>query len=366
VERGEPNEPEIWARWWSGRIKDPPTEHVLVHDQTKLDLLIISDTPIRMHSFYPPIKETKQPLRRLSRITSGINKKTSDMLGNLNVGHFFQVSTIALVLLASNAFLTVFYPTEGREFLSIFVGDFWERVGNLGLFLLEVIVPLALVLVVGLSLFLVRSDISRKIKELQEIKPDWKKRPRRYINRLRLQDVWQMGDLRVGSVVALTSTIFMNRIRSLSYSAAFSRPDLDDRIMTNQIFTLRNDQNPDNELIKLLKADSAWPPTKELDDIIFKAATMKTKLWIDHNPAEPLHDLDVLVISGQATFCFNLMKFMLEDCREDGEWIVSDTALVFEQALEEWKKLIADPTSLLKERKGHSRLEALRAEALAV
>jgi len=53
--RGEPVGPEDWANWMAGRmVQDSPHEHVKVQAKD-LDLLIVSDTPVRKASFYPKV-----------------------------------------------------------------------------------------------------------------------------------------------------------------------------------------------------------------------------------------------------------------------------------------------------------------------
>ena len=55
-----------------------------------------------------------------------------------------------------------------------------------------------------------------------------------------------------------------------------------------------------------------------------------------------------------------------DECRRDGEWLDPGTEDLFEQALAEWKKLVRDPLSLLNDRKRHSRLPELKAQAVTV
>ncbi|NNK37353.1 MAG: hypothetical protein HKP03_02640, partial [Xanthomonadales bacterium] len=75
-------------------------------------------------------------------------------------------------------------------------------------------------------------------------------------------------------------------------------------------------------------------------------------------------DLDFLVVCGQSTICYNLMRYLWEDLRdEDGSWLDPKMQGVFEHALREWKKLMDDPWSLLNDRKRKSRLTELNEHA---
>ena len=87
--------------------------------------------------------------------------------------------------------------------------------------------------------------------------------------------------------------------------------------------------------------------------------------WIQQAEGDPLNDLDYLVASGQATICYNLMRFLWEECRGPDGWLDAETGKLFGHAVNEWKKLINDPLSLLNDRKRRSRLPELNAQAAA-
>jgi hypothetical protein len=152
----------------------------------------------------------------------------------------------------------------------------------------------------------------------------------------------------------------MNRIRGLGYSTAYSRADLRDRVVCNEIFTLQDAPSAQDPLHAELARRQAWPPPPELARIVDRAASMATKLWLDQDPGDPLNDLDYLVIGGQATLCYNLMRNLWDCCRRDGSFLLDETRALFERAVTEWQRLAADPLCLLRERKGTSRIEACR------
>jgi hypothetical protein len=158
----------------------------------------------------------------------------------------------------------------------------------------------------------------------------------------------------------------MNRIRGLGYAVAYSRPDLKNRVLDNEIFTLQVQMEREDDFEKMLKTREAWPPPPEMARIVGKAATMPTKLWIEQDEGDSLTDLDYLVAAGQATICYNLLRHMWEECRDENGWMDPDTGKLFENTLVEWKKLIADPLSLLRDRKSKSRLAELNKQAAAM
>ena len=224
-------------------------------------------------------------------------------------------------------------------------------------FYLHVLLPFILLTgsLIGISFY--KRLKSKTIEKLQELIPSWEeKSPGKYINKLRISDLVRMGVLRAGSTAALTSTIFMDRIRGLGYSTVFSRHDLKDKVLTNEIFALQNRIDENDSYHTMLTKEGAWPLPPELKRIVGVAATMPTKLWIDHNEGDPLNDLDYLVVCGQATICYNLMEFIWEELREDdGTWVDPGMDETFNKAMTEWKKLMQDPLCLLKDRRAKRR-----------
>ena len=359
--RGDPPGPKEWANWMSGRVV-PGAEHKTVDvDSSDLDLLIISDTPVREASIYPKVTLTQggnpEPTGRLSRHA----RRANNWLGRITLGQLSRTATVVLALLTGSAALTAWDLYHGMINTS---DDL--LLGMKGFIVLHLLIPLFLILLTFAGLVLIKVNKARAIEHLTKVIPHWKKKPGRYIDRLRLGDLIQMGALRGGSVSALTSKIYMNRIRGLGYAVTYSREDLKSRVLDNEIFTLQVETDLDDEFHRMLKSRGAWPPPRELSGIIGKASTMATKLWIDRDEDDTLNDLDYLVVAGQATFAYNLMRHLWEECREGGEWMDPGTGDVFEQALVEWKKLVDDPLSLLRDRMRRSRLPELNVQAEAM
>jgi hypothetical protein len=358
--RGDPPGPKEWANWMAGRVV-PGAEHRTVDVNSEdLDLLIISDTPVRKASLYPRVSldATGTPERsgRLARQA----RQANNWLGKVTLGQLSRTASVVLGLLSVSAILTfwdLFHGMKGA-------GEGW-LLGMEGFVVLHLVIPLFLILLTLAGLVLIKVNKAHAIEALQRVIPHWKKNPGKYIDRLRLGDLLQMGALRGGSVSVLTSTIYMNRIRGLGYAAAYSREDLKNRVLDNEIYTLQVQSARDDDLHDHLASLRAWPPGPEMSRIIGKAATMPTKLWIQRAEGDPLNDLDYLVASGQATICYNLMRYLWEECRGPEGWLDAETGRLFEHAVSEWKKLIKDPLSLLNDRKRRSRLPELNAQAAA-
>ncbi|MBT8052906.1 MAG: patatin-like phospholipase family protein [Gammaproteobacteria bacterium] len=365
--RGDPPGPEDWAKWMSGRISEDSNHKFVGVKPEDLDLLIVSDTPVRKASFFPrvlhsdtvktiPENSKKKPVQKAR---SWIQSLKETALKRVTVGMLSKLTwllTFALVLSAIFAFVEWFIFVDPTLVTSALLK--WT------LIIFHVGLPLLLIGVTLRGLFWYKGKKAELIAKLHHLIPHWERFPGKYINNLRLSDLVQMGILRIGPTAALTSSIYMDRIRGLGYSTAFSREDLQNKILANEIFALQDKRDLKDPFHALLGRENAWPPPPELLRIVDTAASMQTKLWIDQREGDPLNDLDYLVVCGQATICYNLMKYVWEELRyEDGSWIDPKMAGVFDQALTEWKKLMADPLSLLKDRKHQSRLPEMKSHA---
>jgi hypothetical protein len=265
-----------------------------------------------------------------------------------------------LVLLTGGAIITAWELFHGMK--GVIEGSVF---GLEGYVLLHLFIPLILILLTFAGLVVLKVNKAHAIESLMKTIPNWKGKPGRYIDKMRLGNLLKMGILRGGSVSVLTSTIFMNRIRALGYAVAYSREDLQNRVLDNEIFTLQVEPVGNCEFHRRLASQSLWPPPPEMQRIVGKAATMQTKLWIEQDETDTLNDLDYLVAAGQATICYNLMSHMWEECRDADDWMDPETGELFDKTLGEWKKLVENPLSLLNDHKRKSRLTELKAQVEA-
>ncbi len=366
--RSEPPGPEEWANWMSGRQVHGSTYKFVGVKPEDLDLLIISDTPVRKASFFPRIPHSRHDesnleetnLQKRGKIKAGLNRIKVWIQKRITVGFIsFLTWVLFFALLLSAVIAAIEYLLIGQ------VKSELPPTVTLLLVTFHLLLPFLLIVLIVLGIFTYYRKKRKLIRKLKDLIPDWERKPKKYLNKLRLFDLIEMGVLRGGSTAALTSAIFMDRIRGLGYSAAFSREDLHSKILANEIFALQEERDPNDPFYAMLIQQGAWPPPPELRRIVEKAATMSTKLWIDQEEGDPLSDLDYLVVCGQATICYNILKYLWEELRDDdGSWLDPKMSGVFEQALSEWKKLMADPLSLLKDRKRKSRLDEMKAQAL--
>jgi hypothetical protein len=145
------------------------------------------------------------------------------------------------------------------------------------------------------------------------------------IKHLTIDQVIDMAELRVTSLFALASSVFMKRIRSLVFAHVYKNPKYEDKRVSNLIY----------ELDGTKKYRALWlKPSTEMQKITRAAADMPTTLWFD-DPS----DLQKLIACGEYSICYNLIDYVLrlEEKRKSKypQW--------FEQAVEDWKKFERDP-----------------------
>ena len=358
VGRGEPWGPREWANWVSGRIVEGAEHKTVDVDSSHLDLLIVSDTPVRKASLYPRVSLDQSGLPEPSGRMARHAKRANTWTGRITLGQLSNIASVVLVLLFGSVALTSY------EFYQVMTESVVGAGAVLKVFLsIHLLITLMLIGLTITGLVLIKVNKANAIESLKRIIPNWKEQPGKYINKLRLGNLIKMGALRGASVSVLTSTIYMNRIRGLGYAVAYSREDLQNRIVDNEIFSLQVTPGVQNDFQRKLSEEAAWPPPTAMHRIIGKAATMQTKLWIEQDEDDPLNDLDYLVAAGQATICYNIMEHLWDACRDENGWLDPETGTLFEHALAEWKKLIINPLSLLKDRKSKSRIAELNAQA---
>lgn len=142
--------------------------------------------------------------------------------------------------------------------------------------------------VVGLLIFvavrLKRSPIANRPRPLL-----W-----RHILRLTLTELVAALSARAASLIALTSRVFMKRVRTLTYHRLFDDPSTSGRAIGNLI-------------TDLMRGDGA---TEEMQRIGLLAASMPTTLWFDDE-----QQLREVIAAGRMTTCRSLLRH-IERIRE--------------------------------------------------
>ena len=215
-----------------------------------------------------------------------------------------------------------------------------------------VFIPTVTCAVVAYSIYLIRHTINRGEKAVVGSLPPFKKSLWFYVKKIKLRDAASMLTLRLGSTAALTTKIYLHRIRQLGYSLIFGTGSgsnsLANRIMTNEIYTL-SDTTCWSEHLPVVK------PGSQIAQIAEIAATTKTAVWVDPSVEYGnRREMDILVAAGQMTCCYNLMSHIRERFGVGDKKVLptgSVADVYYQQLLAIWKEFEVAPFSLLDERK---------------
>ena len=97
-----------------------------------------------------------------------------------------------------------------------------------------------------------------------------------------------------------------------------------------------------------LKVPGVSPLSKALENKVNGAVQMPTTLWFDANPDKKREQMESLVVTGQATICFNLMQYIVRRYGEDlGEY--PEVHKIWVELQNDWQQLNQHPVSLLDE-----------------
>jgi len=275
-------------------------------DDLNLDMFIISDVEQQSEDLYPYPEDEVQ---------GGPHLKT-----------------IALMLVAFTALLFVSLVMLINKFIS---DPFtWSN------FFL-VFIPL---LQVGIAVFSIYWFYKKTQKYLRQIPflgiYAWK-----YVKNLTVDEVLDMISLRISSLFALAASVFMKRIRSLVYGLIYG----DFRKPVNEVIKKLYQNKRVSNLIYSLQQSKAAPPlpdieamTPELKAMIKTAAEMPTTLWFD-KPDQ----LSSLVISGQATLCYNLMKYVVRNFGTAPDTYPHEAKKLWDKLNLDWEQFNQNPRFLL-------------------
>ncbi len=121
-----------------------------------------------------------------------------------------------------------------------------------------------------------------------------------YFKRMALPDAIEIIKARVSSVLAMTSNVFMKRIRQLQFNNLMNAESRARFVSFNLIYSL----NPTVDREWLWELDPELKPTLSMKRISAKAEIVPTTLWM--NEAQ----FEILIACGRATTCFSLLKYL--------------------------------------------------------
>ena len=164
-----------------------------------------------------------------------------------------------------------------------------------------------------------------------------------WIKHLSLADIESLLMNRATSVLMMTSSVFLKRIRKMSYSNLHNDEEWLHRLITNTIYELRPEEkwaskSKNNNLPKYLE------PSPAMQEVSRKAADMKTTLWFTQEDKEKGYP-EALFAAGRYTICYNLLSY-IEDIQKDSKNINENHQLIIsckQQLMDAWEKFKENP-----------------------
>jgi predicted acylesterase/phospholipase RssA len=157
----------------------------------------------------------------------------------------------------------------------------------------------------------------------------------RFIKNLKVNQFIDMMELRVSSLFALASAVFMRRIRRLIYQSVYSDPVIKPKIMPVLIYDVLQ--------ATIRPAPLEWlNPTDAMRAVVTRAQDMQTTLWFD-GPDQPRD----LIAAGQITACRKVALHILSLSHNDPNQIPPPLFPLYEQTRALFEQLRLDPYALV-------------------
>jgi hypothetical protein len=148
---------------------------------------------------------------------------------------------------------------------------------------------------------------------------------------LKVNQFIDMIHLRISSLFALASGVFMRRIRQMVFKSVYSDPRFAQKLVPNFIYDLPQ--------AKPLPEPLEWlTPSDKMRDVANAANKMDVTLWF--NEPQQMKDL---IACGQITMCYKLLLHMIARGKESGVTVPADLNAAFSRARELFLKLKENP-----------------------
>lgn len=169
-----------------------------------------------------------------------------------------------------------------------------------------------------------------------------------------IAEIISMLKTRTNSLLLLGNVVFLKKIRRSSYDLLYSnkRKRPHEQIGMTAIYLLakKNHGMLQSELMRefqdchvdgLGNLINFLQPSEKLRNHVDAAVEMETTLWFDHHHVKE-KVLDSLLISGQATMCYNLLRICFRIPSNDSSW-----SPLKEQLISDWKRFNQEPDWLI-------------------
>ena len=310
------------AGMFGGGGREEPIEH----RARDIGLFIVSDTPLRDVPIYEMPEKPKK-------------------VGWLDLEKFKWIISITMVLL-TGSILFMGYAYFATLSDTGHFGSWRNHIWDIFIY----VIPLLLLLAsVGGGLFL-SGRLKGYFGSHSAFRNNPELRPRlwKYFKKRKFSDLGYMIESRLSSAIAMSSDVFMNRIRFLGLARVFNLPPLKGKVIINVIdslirdkLTIQSDDAPSEadsqSMAELLAGTEAL-----CEDTVAKASTVGTQFWLAPK------DMTDLLACGQATMCYNLLRHMDRMIKNNLPEAENDHfKKLFQQAAGDWEKLKANPYYLI-------------------
>ncbi len=195
---------------------------------------------------------------------------------------------------------------------------FWEL-------LFQFIIPSLALSALSCLLFITRNKISKILLRFSPVigTNAWKD-----IKHLTVGQFLDMAELRITSTIALTSDIFMKRIRNLIYSRIYEDKKYRHKRISNLIYDLaeKNQKNFKKEC----------QPSQAVIKIASIATEVPTTFWFNNKK-----DLKNIIACGQFTICFNLLEYLLR--KEQHHVLTKKEKHIKKTLKDDWENFCINP-----------------------
>jgi predicted acylesterase/phospholipase RssA len=142
--------------------------------------------------------------------------------------------------------------------------------------------------------------------------------------------------LRLSSLQAMAGSVFMKRIRNMGFNFIYQqyKDKNREKLISNLIYELKTGSS-------LTQLPGVQPPSAELLKVIDAAANMPTTLWLTKD-----NQLNNLIISGQATTCYNLMVYIIRKYEDNPSSYPNEVRLFWDKLVADWNNLCSNPQVL--------------------
>jgi len=159
------------------------------------------------------------------------------------------------------------------------------------------------------------------------------------VGRITLRQMLNILNRRVKSLMDLTSSVFITRIRQLVRNDLYKEKRYLKRRISNLVYALRPDR-PFSKKLDLMQ--QVAKPSKRLRRVADVAVNMPTVMWFSES-----YQLPCLVAAGQATICYNLMLHVVRVFGNDVEAYPDDVKALWDNLVKDWNEMVENPYTLL-------------------